>query len=332
MAMYHFRLKSDKKPNGTKISPVQHIKYINREENISSQEQWSEKNKFVGNFITTAETKDLLDGQNALLYKTDDFGSIRNFTNGIEVTENASETTIAIALLLSHEAMNHQPLILLGSPLFQKAVIQAAIQDDLLVSFADKLTQNEFLRLKAALAFERKNFVAKGGSIITKRPIPQLCHSPAHSKSIEDATKIGLCLPNTYSQRSLVHSESKGTDLLLSSDESDMLDSFANEAYNLVRWNFSSERKQLAQRIASQILENIQETEVQSSAKIHVEYINREKAFEKRGGCIFHSHRLPKWAHDDPKNFFQAADKYEGKGNRRYMEIEFALPNELKTV
>ena len=41
---------------------------------------------------------------------------------------------------------------------------------------------------------------------------------------------------------------------------------------------------------------------------------------------------MPKWAEDDPKKFFEAADKYEGIGNRRYMEIEFALPNELKTV
>ena len=331
MAMYHFRLKSDKKPNGTKISPVQHVKYINREEKFSSQELWEQKNKFVGNFITTAETKDLLDGQNALLYKTDDFGSIRNSANGIEVSQNASETTIAIALLLSLEAMNHQPLILHGSPQFQKAVLQAAIQDDLPVSFADKLTQNEFLRLKEALALERKNFVANGGSIFSKRPIPQPCHSPAHSKSIDDATKIGLRLPS-LSQRSLVHSESTGTDLLLSFDESRMLESLSKEAYNLVRWNFSSERKQLAQRTANQIFQAIQETKVQSSAKTHVEYINREKAFEKRGGCIFHAHRLPKWAHDDPKKFFQAADKYEGKGNRRYMEIEFALPNELKTV
>ena len=32
------------------------------------------------------------------------------------------------------------------------------------------------------------------------------------------------------------------------------------------------------------------------------------------------------------KKFFQAADRYEGVGNRRYVEIEFALPNELKTV
>jgi len=31
MAMYHFRLKSDKKPNGTKISAVKHVEYINRE-------------------------------------------------------------------------------------------------------------------------------------------------------------------------------------------------------------------------------------------------------------------------------------------------------------
>lgn len=63
-----------------------------------------------------------------------------------------------------------------------------------------------------------------------------------------------------------------------------------------------------------------------------MEYINREKAYEKRGGCIFQFHHLPKWAHDEPKKFFQVTDKYEGVGHRRYVEIEFALPNELKTV
>ena len=79
-------------------------------------------------------------------------------------------------------------------------------------------------------------------------------------------------------------------------------------------------------------MENVTEAMEEESAVSHVEYINREKAFAKRGGCIFHAHRLPKWAKNDPKKFFQAADKYEGKGNRRYMEIEFALPNELKTA
>ena len=306
MAMFHFRLKSDKKPDGTKISAVNHVKYINREENSSSQAQWTEKNKFVGNVITTAETKDSLDGQLALLYKTDDFGSIRNSANGIEVTENASETTFAIALLLSHEAMNHQPLILHGSPRFQKAVLEAAIQNDLPVSFADKLTQNEFQRQKEALALERKNFIANGGKIITQRPISESRTSPVKGKTIEDATKVGLRLP-TLSERTLVHTESAGINLLLQTDESRQLESLSKNCYHSVRWDFSNERKQLAQRTANQILERIQESKAQTFAESHVEYINRERAFEKRGGCIFHSHRLPKWAHDDPKKFSKTA-------------------------
>ena len=31
MAMFHFRLKSDKKPDGTKISAVKHVDYIRHE-------------------------------------------------------------------------------------------------------------------------------------------------------------------------------------------------------------------------------------------------------------------------------------------------------------
>ncbi len=68
------------------------------------------------------------------------------------------------------------------------------------------------------------------------------------------------------------------------------------------------------------------------SAAAHVEYINREKAFAQRGGCIYQSHQLPKWAKDSPKKFFAAADRYESAGNRRYREIEFSLPNELGSV
>ena len=101
MAMYHFRLKSDKKPNGTKISAVKHVEYIDREGSFAHDEQWKENNKFVGNCITTAETSNTLGGLNALLYKTDEFGSIGNIERGLEVTENASLTTIAIALMLA---------------------------------------------------------------------------------------------------------------------------------------------------------------------------------------------------------------------------------------
>ena len=88
------------------------------------------------------------------------------------------------------------------------------------------------------------------------------------------------------------------------------------------------DRKKFVVNTAQKILQHMEKT----NAQAHLEYINRERAFENRGTCIFHAHRLPKWAHNDPKKFFQAADKYEGVGHRRYVEIEFALPNELKTV
>ena len=78
MAMFHFRLKLDKKPNGSKVSAVKHVEYINREGSFAHDERWKENNKFVGNVITTAQTPKALEGLNALLYKSDDFGSIKN--------------------------------------------------------------------------------------------------------------------------------------------------------------------------------------------------------------------------------------------------------------
>ena len=95
--MFHFRLKSDKKPNGTSVSAVQHVDYIQREGRFKDIDQPQANNNFVGNFISSNEIKDAFDGRDALLYKTDDFGSIRNSAQGIEITENASQTNLFIA-------------------------------------------------------------------------------------------------------------------------------------------------------------------------------------------------------------------------------------------
>ena len=103
MAMFHFRLKSDKKPDGTKISAVQNVDYIQREGRFKNIDQLQDNNTFVGNFISSTEIKDAFGVRNALLYKTDDFGSIRNSAQGIEVTENASPTTLSIVLMLADE-------------------------------------------------------------------------------------------------------------------------------------------------------------------------------------------------------------------------------------
>ena len=244
MAMYHFRIKSDKKPNGTKVSAVQHVEYINREGKFSKPEQWHENNIFVGNYITSDKSPKAFGGQDFLLYKTDDYGSIRNTARGIEVTQNASEETIAIALVLATQTMDNQPLILRGSDEFKKEALKTAVLKDLPIAFDDLSFQRDFIHYKCGDYPDRKKF-----AIVT------------------------------------------------------------------------------AQKILEQ-----EEKQKHMNAQDHFQYINREEAYSNRGACIFHSHHLPKWANNDPKKFFQAADRYEGVGHRRYVEIEFALPNELNTV
>lgn len=197
--MLHFRLKSDKKPDGTKISAVQHVDYIRREGNFANFENWQVNNKFVGNFISSAEVKDACNGFETLLYKTDVFGSIRNTAHGIEVTKKASPTTLSITLMLAYETMNHKPLIISGTPAFKKAILNVALSSNIPVTFDDKLFQNEFQKQKELLKNDRKKFVTNGGVIFNKRPISQSITSPVSAKTIETATTKGLRLP-TLSQ------------------------------------------------------------------------------------------------------------------------------------
>ena len=320
MAMFHFRIKSDKKPDGSKVSAFKHVEYIRREGNFAEVEHWEQKNKFVGNFISSDDVKNVCNGQDCLLYKTDDFGSIRNSANGIEVTENSSPTT---------KTMNHQPLIILGSPNFKQSVLQAALDFNLDISFADKLMQNEFVRRKEIIRNERQIFIANGGTLISKRPSSTKNFFPTLSKTVEDAKKIGLNLRTISALPALPQSE---TTISLSEEEKVELEQLAHDSHKNLRFDFADERKNFAKWTADKILQRIHYSQSFLSAESHLEYINRKNAFAHRGGCIFHAHHLPKWAHDDPKNFFKAADRYEGKGNRRYVEIEFSLPNELKTV
>lgn len=63
VAMFHFKLKSDKKSEGTRISPMHHVDYIRSKGNLAEDTQWQVNNKFVGNFISSAEVKTLKNRQ-----------------------------------------------------------------------------------------------------------------------------------------------------------------------------------------------------------------------------------------------------------------------------
>ena len=165
-----------------------------------------------------------------------------------------------------------------------------------------------------------------------KKAAEKLSQVALNTRTISDVASAGFNM-QTLSAKSVVNAKSAtSTALFLSSDELDKLVARGRKSNSNVRWNFSSEQRQLAELTSKQILENLAELKTKIFATCHFEYINREKKFASRGDCIFTSHHLPTWANDNPKNFFKAADKYEGKNRRRYVEIEFSLPNELTNV
>ncbi|MBR6012760.1 MAG: hypothetical protein IK062_03130, partial [Selenomonadaceae bacterium] len=269
MAMFHFRIKSDRKPDGTKVSAVKHVEYIRREGNFAEVEKWKEKNKFDGFFLSSKQTKNIFDGQNFLLYKTDDFGSIRNSENGIEVTENSSPTTLAIALMLADKTMNHQPLVISNASNFKRTVLEAALLANLDVSFSDKLMQDAFISRKENLKNEQKNFIRNGGTLITKRPKLKKIISPAHAQTVEEATKSALKFRSLNDLKSIPTENADN----LSDEETRKLEKIAQESYQdkNVRFDFSDERKNLAKWTADTILQRIDESQNYVSAHSHVE-------------------------------------------------------------
>ncbi len=55
---------------------------------------------------------------------------------------------------------------LIGSPDFHKAVLQTALLASLPITFADRLFQKEFQRLKERKADDDKKFITNGGNNI----------------------------------------------------------------------------------------------------------------------------------------------------------------------
>ena len=68
-----------------------------------------------------------------------------------------------------------------------------------------------------------------------------------------------------------------------------------------------------------------------ASAARKSDYITRQKQYEnQQDRCLHHeSGNLPTWAKDDPRDYWQSADKFERANARLYVEAEFALPREL---
>lgn len=327
MASYHFRVKSDRKSDGTKISASVHVDYIQRQGQYKNE--GAEKNN--ENNLITAEEK-IFGNETFPLYLTDDFGKIISTPRGLEVNGKSSPTTVSVALMLAKNLYKNQPLEIKGSKKFCDKVLQSAVENDLEIKFADEKLQKKFEKLKEQKKNEERKFKECGGKIVTTRPIPKPNVKKFNARTISDVAGAGFNLQKLSAKFMDGENATDTTDLLLSSDEFGELDEVRRKNNFNVRWNFSSEQRKLAEQTAKTILKNLSEMKTEILAASHFEYINREAAFAKRGDCIFSAHHLPSWAKNNPKKFFQAADKYEGANRRRYVEIEFSLPNELNSV
>lgn len=124
MAMYHFSVHKDKKPDKTKVSCVEHLEYIERKGKYKNQD------KQPDNFISFARGKNLLNGEPYLLYNSG-YGQIINTPHGLKVTGDSSEATIAIALIVAAETYKGEEVILRGSNAFKEKAITSIIKFNL---------------------------------------------------------------------------------------------------------------------------------------------------------------------------------------------------------
>ena len=335
MACYHFRIKTDKKPDGTTTAGAEHAEYIDREGKYKDIDE--KRLQAYGNDLIAGETLlgDFSGVQGHILLYTSPYGDITLTPNGIHTTEGASEQTVGIAMMLAEQIYDGK-ISIDGATEFKAKAIVASADLCLKISFEDTTFQNEFVKIREVNneRNERRTETKSGTRVdIDYRPFGEdkgreLFESGPgpNSKKILAEEKDGLHkLSSSY-----LDIDGRRNDVLVPSYEAHSLYDQGREASADLRWSIYSSRTAKATKVTvNEIIDNIKSGRQNTAAASHAQYINREAAFKKRGGCIATGHHLPPWAEDNPRKFFEAADKYERSNGTRYKEIEFSLPNEL---
>lgn len=324
MALYHVSLMKGKKSDGSRIKAVEHVKYINREE------KYADADREPDNLIRVPKgSPPLLDGKAVYLYKSG-FGDILNTPEGLRVSGNASPVTVGIAMMIAKDSFDGG-VTLAGSPRFKDEAIRVAADCGLPIEFADPADRKAVGERNEERQHERERFRQRGGKIF--RPADLHQHDPAgtgkREQSLSSAPTFDISSLRELSERGLDGSRQRDASVLLHDHAYGELEEHGAQPDPSVRWDHGGRRRGAILKAAQMIRHNLDEFGESISAVSHVQYINREAAFRKKGGCIYTAHRLPKWAKEDPKRFFRAADQHERKDGNRYLELQMALPNEL---
>jgi 43 kDa relaxation protein len=356
MASYHFRLKSDKKPNGMRVLSTDHIAYVRREgkfRDIDSRrvlQIGSYKNTIYGTHPIIALPKKPM-----LLYSSP-YGNIKLDASGIHVSHRASAETQAIALSVAQKIFGDE-LDVQGDTSFVRSLLIAERDLSLGVHFLDTDLERENEKLqKEREEIEWQRGLTQGYAVHAGQQHrdrrddgngwSKRCGIRKFS-DLDDRDGAELFQSDTDESPAAAKAEGRlhlhvlpGGDvarqrrrrhLLLSDDEKRdiYLGGGRQRACLALRWSLSRRRRSEIEKAANSILGVLQKNIDGDLAFAHLQYINREAAFTSRGGCLAVGHHLPQWAQDSPLRFFHAADRFERVGGERYKEIVFSLPQEL---
>ena len=320
MACYHFTMKLDRKPDKSPVAAALHLEYIHRTgkfKNIDFRRA-IELQKFSGNMICPPKREDSEAVRK--LYQSV-YGSLMDNGIGIEASDGASIETLQIALSLGMKKYG-SVLDVQGSVDYKAKVLVAASEMDLPVTFTDETMNHEYLKLRERTENGRSGARKSRAEREQRAGVRIPCLEPIGKKgtsrrshSLQILSKCGVDAK-----------QERGHGMLLSGNDAIGLEYGQENGHRALRRNLSRGIRIKAERTADEILRR---NNGDIPAASHVDYINRQENYAARGGCIYTSHHLPKWADDSPRKFFHAADQYERANGTRYREIEFALPNEL---
>ncbi len=340
MAYYHLTLKTDTKPDGSKVLATHKVDYVNRQgqyENIDEKRMKEhdifQESIFSSNPIENPPTSD------EMLYESP-FGSIKRTPGGeIKVSRGASIETVAIALTLAQNLYKGD-LEIDGSDKFKARCLYTAADLELNINFKKEALEKKVNQIKEEKEYVRRNLIQGPTRRARERQLKRrnarkrrgfsrefILHTTELSGEISPRSQSDL--PN-LSERN-VDDDGRESRVLVQRNRRNNLHNESKEKtiHPPVRWSLSRSRRNRIEDSTKQIMENIESKADRVYASSHLQYINREAAFQKRGGCLATGHQLPSWAGDDPKVFFMCADQFSPTNDERYKEIEFALPNEL---
>ena len=339
MPNYRFEIKSDKRRSGNHTSATTHCEYIQREGRFADLGQEEMESLSYNNLITGKHPIENLPDSELLLYNSP-YGKILVDNTGVRFMKQStlSEETVAMGIEIARKIYGDE-LELKGRSSFVNKAMATAVKLEVPVTWSEEYQNKVMAIMKEDYENGERDFRAAGGKYIRRRiadPRKQTGRGRGerdfpepHAKldTLEALAKRGFSLPK-LPQCHMVRPEGR-SQLLLSRDENNHLLNKCRESTSHLRWYSLRARRRAIDKTVNDIMVNFQKCNDAVYASSHVQYINRESIFKKRGGCLYTANHLPRWAEGNAKKFFQAADRHERGNGERYKEIVFSLPNEL---